>query len=131
MSELTDRELDVLVAGAIFGIKKIFKPADYQSGRDALYGGDEPSWISSGKPPRTHMIDARPIPTFSSDISAAMEVVEKMRVNHGVIINTHKKAAWHVCFGATNHPGEATNESLPRAICEAALKAIASEPASQ
>lgn len=124
MSELSDRELDVQIAERLFGIKKIFKPSDYVAGRDALYGSDEPSWIPSGKSPRTHMIDATPIPCFSTDISAAMKVVEKMRELE-YFPKLWAAQMWNVEFWTDGKFIASANEdSLPRAICEAALAAL-------
>lgn len=67
-------ELDELVMRKIFGWKK-----------DIFYlseDSDFPYYIPSGKPKRTHMLDARPLPRFSRDIPAAWEVVKKM-IEHG------------------------------------------------
>ena len=75
---MTDRELDVQIAEQILAIKKIFQPRDYKRADDALWGADEYSFIPSGKSPRTHMIDAKPVPYFSSDISCAMQVEDRI-----------------------------------------------------
>jgi len=77
MSEETDRELDKRIAEQVFGIKKIFRPCDTKTGED-YFSPKEYHYIPSGKPPRTHMIDARVVPYFASDISAAMEVEDRI-----------------------------------------------------
>ena len=74
---MTDRELDVQIAEYVFSIKKIFQPRDFKRAEDAFWGTDEYSFIPSGKSPRTHMIDARPVPHFSTDISCAMQILDK------------------------------------------------------
>lgn len=67
-------ELDKLVHRKIFGVKekRIYKrewSTDYY-------------YIPSGKPWRTHQIDARPIPRYSRDIAAAWLIIDR-DVNNG------------------------------------------------
>ncbi len=58
------RQLDFEIALKVFGIKKVY----YQE-HDRKQ--EWPEYIPSGKPWRTHQIDARPIPHFSTEPSAA------------------------------------------------------------
>ena len=122
---MTDRELDVQIAEQILAIKKIFQPRDYKRADDAFWGADEYSFIPSGKSPRTHMIDAKPVPYFSSDISCAMEVVEKLQGwLFGIAIDNMCGAGpWRVSLDNGSQSGNAREDSLPRAICLAALAA--------
>jgi hypothetical protein len=65
-------ELEALILEKIFGFprKKIFSP----------YEGSSYQWyIPSGKPRRTHEIDAKPVPWFSRSMDAAWDVVIEMR----------------------------------------------------
>jgi len=66
------------------------------------------------------------IPRYSTDISAAWEVVEKMRqLKHGVVIaDTCGQAPWVVDFDNGQLDATVENESLPLAICLAALKCV-------
>lgn len=63
------------------------------------------------------------VPDYPTDISAAMEVVEKMRERgQYVVINADGKQNWIVWF--RDNDLSFHGESLPRAICEAALAAL-------
>lgn len=67
-------ELDALFLDKIegFPIKKVFA-VDYSA--DLYY-------IPSGKPKRTHMIDARPVPRFSRDDGTAIAAVQRFAARH-------------------------------------------------
>lgn len=61
----------------------------------------------------------------AQDIAAAMEVVEKM-IAHGksIQIRAHSKRLWNVQLVQIDRPvAEATEDTLPEAICRAALQA--------
>lgn len=64
---MDNREIDALILKTFFGVKKTYKT---EWSTDHYY-------IPSGKPWRTHSIDARPVPRFTEDIAAAWTVVEK------------------------------------------------------
>ena len=64
------KELDLIIADKIFGIKKVHY-SEWDTEKQA------PEYIPSGKPWRTHHIDARPIPPFSTNINGAWVVFEK------------------------------------------------------
>jgi hypothetical protein len=122
-------ELDVCILEKVFGFpaKKVFKPYEES---EWLY------FIPSGKPRRTHMIDAKPVPRFSRDIAAAWQVVERM----------HKQGFWcqmrtpfeaddasdfwagftpHSTTGWNGRPDYWTQATtMPHAICLAALACI-------
>lgn len=68
------RALDVEIQRVIFGAKHI-----YCRYGQPWTGDDWPFYISSGKPWRTHSIDALPVPKYSTDIAATWLVVERMR----------------------------------------------------
>lgn len=69
-----------------------------------------------------------PIPHYSTDISSAMQVVEKM-LNEGFEFDLmtetkDDKTRVVMCMAPNSDQFWASNTSLPRAICEAALAAI-------
>jgi hypothetical protein len=77
------------------------------------------------------------VPHYSTDISAAMEVVEKLKADDfwpsmnwksGIFIDDWNRAAWFVRFrcvrGGTRGDHWHADESLPLAICRAALRAL-------
>jgi hypothetical protein len=112
------RALDVTVLVEVFGFprKKVFSPE----------WTDDAHFIPSGKPRRTHMIDARPVPWFSTSIAAAWDVVEEAArrgmpatvvVAMGLDGNPDGWNATWAGMGA--HAGTA-----PLAICRAALAAV-------
>jgi hypothetical protein len=127
--ELSDRELDALVAEKVMGFD-VRIASEYESvfmccamgncgKRDYLSEGDryvykempdhQPEWL---------------LPHYSTDISAAMEVVEKMRERE-FLPCLWAAQMWIVEFweGEKLVSGD-SGDSLPRAICLAALKAI-------
>jgi Phage ABA sandwich domain len=133
------RDLDKLIAEKVFGIKRVFRPCDVKD-RDGLGYGEDYHYIPSGKPPRTHMIDARPVPPFSTNIAAAWLVVEKMfeRWNEDDRPAEHYwqfvdcyPSGWRADVMTPNfaQPDTVflfeTSLFLPTAICKAALKCIA------
>jgi hypothetical protein len=63
----------------------------------------------------------RDVPLFSSDISAAFEVAEKLR-EKGIHLDIFTFADFYeVCLGTDVY---CANPSLPKAICIAALKSV-------
>jgi hypothetical protein len=71
---LTDRELDIQVLCQLWGIKRdrIFY-MDYDEEKHW------PQYIPSGKPRRTHEIDAKPVPNFTTDANADYMVLCEVR----------------------------------------------------
>ena len=70
------KELDVLILQRFFGVKKIYYMDD--EGSVSNSPTNSPYYIPSGKPWRTHRIDSRYVPYFSTDVSEAWRVVVKM-----------------------------------------------------
>lgn len=118
-AKLTDRELDATVAEKVFGHEIGFQGKEPGIVRHKVEG-DWETWSS--------------LPRFSTDVSAAFLVVEEMRTKQGcaavlcspvdrgtkwdVTIGDHDRVAFH---------GQASDPSLPRAICLAALRAVGSK----
>jgi hypothetical protein len=124
------RDLDILIAQQIFKVKKIYY-ADWDAEKHS------PLYIPSGKPWRTHHIDARPVPQFSTNIAAAWQVVERMHdLGWWLDANAYfsDDAGCNAGFtpknttGWNGRPDHAANApTLPHAICLAALKAVGYE----
>src|SRR5688500_14998111 len=126
-AQLSGRELSKAVAEKVFGISKIFTPADCASGSMYFGPSREYAYIPSGKSPRTHMIDAKPVPYFSESIEAAMQIVEKMREqgwSFACTLYEGKLPYASFCKGTVKSSRNAEADSLPTAICLAALAAI-------
>lgn len=70
------------------------------------------------------------VPHYSSDIASAMDVVHKLRVSDGLDIEMESTSDnWEVILWNWERPvGKAICESLPEAICRAALEAVSSKP---
>lgn len=66
---------DVIILEKVFGFpcKKIFKAYE-----ESTYF----SYIPSGKPRRTHSIDARPVPWFTRSMDAAFLIVDHLRTKN-------------------------------------------------
>lgn len=110
---MTDRELDALVAEKVMGW------------RIERYMTNPPKPTGMGMPPDSTTIAE--IPAYSTDIAAAWEVVEKMRAQ-----GFDNQFSWRAdrpghrsrpfaCFGRN---GSAEADTLQKAICLAALKAV-------
>jgi hypothetical protein len=104
-NELTNRELNRLVAEKVMGLHVQFSNA---------HGGD---WTGTS----IETGYARVLP-YSTDISAAMKVVEKMR-SEGYLVFIRGKETWTVQFEGLVVANESAT-TLPEAICRAALAAI-------
>lgn len=129
---LANRETDKLIAEKIFGIKKIFCPSDVDE-LGYMNTSDDYHFIPSGKPPRTHLIDAQRIPNYSTDIAAAWQIVEQMSASTkefwtlnyfstGATVEFFYEGGRDRLWQVGNH--EADAEDMPLAICRAALKAV-------
>lgn len=113
----TASELDELVGREIFGIRKFYyNNDDFTLGIDG--DKEHPYYIPSGKPLKTHRIDAVPLPRYST--SHAWLVVDKM-VADGHVFNIEvTKEGAQAWFGGCK--GYIVKKSSPAlAICLAAL----------
>jgi hypothetical protein len=110
MSDLdAGRELDVLVAEKVMGWTNLrTTKAGMRRGTPAEY---------------PHI--GHEVPPYSTDMSAAWEVVEKMREREGYAGVESNHDLWEASMGPWY---VATAETAPLAICRAALAAIASTP---
>jgi hypothetical protein len=122
-------ELEAIIIERIFDVKR--SKIRHETGSNYQH------YVPSGKPWRTHMIDARPVPWFSRDMTAAMQVVEAMAARgFWCQMRTPFRAGadgdgyWagftpHSTTGWNGRPDHWTSaETLPLAICLAALKAV-------
>lgn len=73
------RAEDVLILQHLFGVKKI-----HYNSRDTKQ--EFPQYIPSGKPWRTHQIDAEPVPAWGRSIGEAWLLVDQMNAR-GWLIN--------------------------------------------
>lgn len=86
-----------------------------------------PMYIPSGKPRRTHAIDAIPLPPYSTNIGAAWLVVEKMRERgfEMYLESDHGMPGRFYCsFHDSDGCKSGMGDSAPEAICLAALSAL-------
>lgn len=77
-------------------------------------------------PGDVHANTVRAVPKYSSDLLAAFEVVDKLK-SHDVCVSLYCRLnAWEVTADDyEKRSGFTEHESLPRAICVAALQAMA------
>lgn len=68
------RQLDAEIARRVFGIKRLYG----SEGKPWQADDPWPLYIPSGKPWRTHHLDSRPLPRFSSDMDAAMLIFDRL-----------------------------------------------------
>ena len=117
------RELDLIIADKIFGIKKV-----YYSKWDTEK--ENPQYIPSGKPWRTHQIDAKPIPHFSTDPAASYCLKLKMAEKYHWLIKGPfaLEAQWIAGLTPLNISGwngapdyTATGDTEINAICSVVL----------
>lgn len=114
VSGLVGRELDALIAERVMGWTSVH----YDGPTDrARY-----KWLGIPPDGRTYQTEVR---YFSTDIAAAMEVVERLREQgYGVVMADNMgKPPWNVDVVATAKVYEGDADSLPLAICRAALQA--------
>lgn len=115
----TDREMDIQVLEIMgFPRKKLFYD-DWDTDRRYL------RYIPSGKPRRTHAIDAKLVPYFDTDIAAAFQLVEWQRkqwVGTAAcwVFKDRGDDGWRVEIKrGIGTEGAATAETLPAAIVRA------------
>lgn len=94
------RNLDLEIATNIFDIKKVYY-YKYEDGL-ILY-----HYIPSGKSWRTHSIDARPIPKFSTNATAAYSIIEHTRKQYHWVLKSpfHVNGHWHVSIAPIKRNG--------------------------
>jgi hypothetical protein len=129
-SELSERERDALVAVHVMKSHRMSerrvhpKWPDHgetisvwdEFGIEAVFGSHFQSWPTK----------FQGLPEYSSAISDAMAVVEKMRFGSSIEINNTRGGEWSVRIILKNDwtsQGKAIRSSLPEAICLAALRA--------
>lgn len=119
-----NRTLDVALI-QLLGVKKIHYQ-DWDEGRD------HPYYIPSGKPWRTHQIDAKPVPCFATHWSHMGELLAMLaqrhiyliRLTNGSLPDKTPYACW-LGTSADNAPWTAIADDAPRAVAEAAYQALA------
>jgi hypothetical protein len=122
----TLRKLDVEIAQRVFAWTPCYKdphPTDNRAIEGVLYCPPGYPFDSRGA--------LNVVKCYSTDIAAAMEVVEKMRERklHIVISDNAEREAWDVKMwrGDFDEIANARSDSLPEAICLAALSAVDSQ----
>lgn len=126
-NKMSDAELDRAVAEKVFGLKT--RSVRGKGSTNTVLGFFGPHFCDGAYTERELEYHAVPR-SYSTDISAAWEVVEKMLKTHWPYI---KKPAsgkgdlehWQVAFYQKSevNNGKATDQSICRAICLAALQA--------
>lgn len=117
-NELSARERDALVAEFVMEHEKVI-------GHESIHGG----WVrrASGKP----FINMEKCPTYTTDISVAWEVIEKMRSHYQITISTVERPTDKYACGLRYRMDDETEytyaPTFPEAICIAALHACGVE----
>lgn len=127
---MTDRELDALVAEKVMGLSK----GDYYVDYDKL-SFQEQNNINRGQGAVIY-----PLPHYSTSIEAAWQVVEKLKFIEVQILDLGiKRRNFNLCFTSDSNWEASWNnryghevchayaETVPRAICLAALKVVGIE----
>ena len=129
------RELDALVAEKVMGIEVQWRPWHDRHGNE----GREPYMANASRQGRLArgqpLYSGGAINPYSTDISAAWEVVEKLRKSYRVRIHEFGsgwQASLEIKDGRLRYPIEishegdesANSDTAPHAICLAALKAV-------
>ena len=124
MTPKVGRELDALVAEKVMGQK--VKSAAELGGLYSVEGDFFVNPPDRSEPVYAHTL---PLPHYSTDIAAAWEVVEKLRVEGLRLRLVEYTDGFYAAFGAMaidTAPWQASQvETAPLAICLAALKAVA------
>lgn len=134
LTKLSDAEINVLVAEKVMGWTRLQSTSRPEivaflspASRKSQYFQSQ---IAAGKLVDAESGDEANAPHYSTLINAAMQIVEKVREQgFGVTLKT-KQSFWRVEIYPepdNGHDGlNVENDSLSRAICEAALMAIES-----
>lgn len=136
LESLSDRELDALVAERVMGYRwwstRLRFSTDVRRAlHHAGFANDE-WWLSDGTEEMFGDGPSNPfMSNYSTNISAAMEVVERMKqLGWRLILVNTQDGPWLARFvGFQRVEGEADNMDASRAICLAALQATASASA--
>lgn len=119
MSGQAGIEMDMAVCREVFGAKRIYcrygKPWT-----GAEMASDRAFYIPSGKPWKTHSIDALPVPRYSTDIAAAMTLLDSW---HGDWKIRRQNDHYKVTLYEPSMQGVEWAETLPLAICRIRLRA--------
>lgn len=134
------RELDALIAERVMGWKWCASPNTFKPGRPwrrwlAEPYRNMPVWDGVTEMPIDGLFDEESnVLYYSTDIAAAWEVVEKLRETWPVVLVTvgpkHYDVEINTDKGSPSHyrlVEDAQAETLPLAICRAALKAISTQ----
>jgi hypothetical protein len=115
-------KLDLKLFTDLFPKVKIFYDEDWDTEHKS------PMYIPSGKPKRTHMIDAVLVPRFTTSIAACFTylIPEMNRRGFTVYIRQERNNNWNCMFADSGATYDATDSQLTMAICLAADKAIKS-----
>lgn len=127
---MSERKIDALVAEKVFGCRTDWDCGFCVDGIDHEIHGDKRPWCNCEK--EKHYSNSEGLDTlfYSSDISAAWAVVEKMRESEFSIfgISIDGTDEYSCGFGKTwPCQSEGFSKSAPMAICLAALKAVGVE----
>lgn len=103
------RELDALIAERVMGLERVTTP-----------GGFTVGWR-----PKGINLGAAPLDSYSTDIAAAWQVVEKLKWAEPELQWNDEEQCWYL-FLAKCSPEQIapSSASAPHAICLAALKAV-------
>ena len=127
IESLAGRELDVAIAERVMGLVPC-QSEQHELG--AKFYAERPCHAQPDSPTKGGETSL-----YSTDIGAAMQVVERLRASNWYVTlsNGDERAGkeWFVEFlrsdGKYLYNGEADCDSLPEAICRAALKAVKSK----
>ena len=116
------RDLDAQVAEKVMGFSILIADKPMLG----FIGQGDPYWLDAYKQPRM-------TPFYSTDIKAAFEVVEKLGKD-GWIVTLHRDFNWYCDLAwltedDTTWTSADAADTLPEAICLAALKAVGEETA--
>lgn len=121
---MTNREIDALVAEKVMDLTVI--KTTYQNkliGAVSYYSIGEPDWEDD----RGDMYLSNPLPSYTLDINAAWEVVEKLQsMDYGFILDSMQGCLgyWQAHFERDRSVYTAEASTPANAICLAALKAV-------
>lgn len=106
------RELDQLVAEKIFGLEVVKETWD--EGKECSYSIGEPDYWYTANEPGGYLHN--PVPFYSTDIAAAWEVFEKVKLYR--LERWNDGHGWSASSGRNRERGD----TAPHAICLAALE---------
>jgi len=123
------RKLDALVAEKVMGFKDALSQlSDYKTAGEQIETKYKQHGNYALHRAEVGALQCTPgalIPQFSTSITAAWEIVEKL--NMGFTLSdwwTHRRTQWSVEFIKSPERFGATGKTVPHAICLAALKAM-------